>query len=180
MRHIIRYTLLLILFCVLHHSVEAQISESEIEAAYIERFTRFVEWSDDAPNNTTKTVFVITVLGENTFGSSLDNLFKELKIKNLPVSLKYTHHYNEVVGSDIVIICHSERKRLQKILEFINSKPILIISDSEGFAEEGTHINMYVDNSNIRYEINQDEIKKTGLKVSSLLLSSAKIVKTDD
>lgn len=180
MRNIIRYTILLTLFCVVHQTVQAQVSESEIKAAYIERFTRFVEWPENALNNTQKTAFAITVLGENTFGSSLDNLFNQLKIKKRSVTIKYTHNYKEVLGADIVIICNSEKKELQKILDFISSKPILLISDSKGFAQKGTHINMYVDNSYIRYEINQKAIEKTGMKISSLLLASAKIVKTND
>ena len=44
----------------------------------------------------------------------------------------------------------------------------------------GSHINMYVDGNYIRYEINQKAIEKSGLKVSSLLLTSARIVETDD
>jgi hypothetical protein len=39
---------------------------------------------------------------------------------------------------------------------------------------------MYADDNYIRYEINQDAIEKSGLKVSSLLFASAKIVQTDD
>ncbi|MBI9058894.1 MAG: YfiR family protein [Labilibaculum sp.] len=158
----------------------AQISETEIKAAYIERFTRFIEWPTSTENNATKKSFKITVLGDNTFGSSLDNLFKDLKVKELPVILKYTRNYTEVLGSDIVIICNSERKKLQEILQFIGSEPMLIISDSEGFAQMGTCINMYIDGNNIRYEINQKTIKKSGLNVSSLLLASAKIINADD
>lgn len=180
MRVLLKQSIILVILCIIHHSIQAQISETEVKAAYIERFTRFIEWPTNTLDSTTKASFVITVLGDNPFGSTLDNLFKELKVKNLPVTLKYTHNYNEVEGSDIVFICNSERKNLQKILQFIGSKPILIISDGKGFAQEGTYINMFVDGNKIRYEINLKALKKSGLEVSSLLLSSALIIKTDD
>ena len=44
----------------------------------------------------------------------------------------------------------------------------------------GVHINMYDDDNYIRFEINQEAVEKSKLKVSSLLLASAKIVKSDD
>lgn len=180
MKQIIRYITFLMFFTAFNQTVHAQISESDVKAAFVERFTRFVEWPTNAPGEKTKSNFVITVLGENTFGSSLDNLFNELKIKNRPVSVKYTQNHNELGESDIVIICSSEKRQLQSILESIESEPILILSDSEGFAHAGTHINMYVENNYIRYEINQKAIETTGLKISSLLLASAKIIRTDD
>ena len=180
MKRIIKNTIFLILFCVLSTLTQAQISETELKAAYIERFTRFIEWPTNIDNNTEKTNFVITVLGDNTYGSSLNNLFNEYKIKELPVTLKYTNNYNEIIESNIVIICNSERKKLRETLKFLETKPILIISDSKDFAKEGTYINMYLDGNRVRYEINLKAIEKTGLKVSSLLLNSAKIVETDD
>jgi hypothetical protein len=44
----------------------------------------------------------------------------------------------------------------------------------------GVYINMFIDDDYIRYEINQDAIEKSDLKVSSLLLASAKIIKAND
>lgn len=176
MRQIIRHTILLIFFGILHHSVQAQISESEIKAAYIERFTRFVEWPHEFANN----VFKIAVIGENPFHTSLDDLFAEIKVKNLNVEIIYTNNTNDLPKVNLVFIAGTEKKRINEILSAIGEKPILIISDSRGFCKMGTYINMYADGNNIRYEINKDALEKTGLKISSLLLTTAKIVKSDD
>lgn len=176
MRQIIRHTFLLMLFCVLHHSVQAQISESEVKAAYIERFTRFIEWPDDFENNT----FKIAVIGKNPFKSSLDDLFTKTNIKNQSVKLIYTNNLNDIINANLVFISGSEKKRINEILKAIGKRPILIISDTKGFCELGTHINMYVDENYIRYEINKEALEKSGLSVTSLLLASAKIVKSND
>lgn len=176
MRQIIRHTFLLMLFCVLHHSVQAQISESEIKAAYIERFTRFIDWPDDFENNT----FKIAVIGENPYNTALDDLFTDTKIKKHSVKLIYTNNLNDIKNVNLVFISGSEKKRINEILKAIGKRPILIISDTKGFCELGTHINMYVDENYIRYEINKEALEKSGLKVTSLLLVSAKIVKSND
>lgn len=159
------------------YSVYPQASESEVKAAYLERFTRFVEWPTDGKN---KTSFEITIIGKNTFGTSLDNLFFNVKINSLSVALKYTDNYKNIEESDIIFICNSEKKNLSQIIKVVKTKPILIISDSEGFAQKGTHINLYVDDKYLRYEINPEAIKISGLKVSSLLMSSAKIVSSNE
>jgi hypothetical protein len=176
MKQIIRHTFLLMLFCVLHHSVQAQISESEVKAAYIERFTRFIEWPDDFEDN----AFKIAVIGENPFRTSLNNLFTDTKIKNQNVKLIYTNNINDITNVNLVFISGSEKKRINEILKAIGKRPILIISDTKGFCELGTHINMYVDENYIRYEINQETLEKSSLRVTSLLLASAKIVKSND
>lgn len=157
-------------------SAKAQVSEYEYKAAFIERFTRFVEW----PNKIESKTFKIAVLGENSFNNSLDELFKGTKIKNKKVALIYTNKIEDLTNVDLVFISNSEKRRLEEILLALSKKPILIISDSEGFCKKGVHINMYVHDNYVRYEINQETIEKSGLKVSSLLFASAKIVTTDD
>lgn len=176
MRQITRYAFLLLLFCVIHHSVEAQISENEVKAAYIERFTRFIDWPEAFENNT----FKIAVFGTNPFNTSLDDLIAVTRIKNQGVKLIYTSKLDDLTHVNMVFISGSEKKRINEILQAIHHKPILIISDTKGFCELGTHINMYVDENYIRYEINPEAFEKSGLSVNSLLLASAKIVKSDE
>ena len=56
----------------------------------------------------------------------------------------------------------------------------LTISDNGGYGKEGVIINLLLIKDYIRYEINRETLKKSGLKMSSLLLDSAIIVKADE
>lgn len=168
------------LFGVIHHSILAQISESDIKAAYIERFTRFVEWPQELENNNFNDTFKIAVFGNNPFKTSVDELFADVKIKGQNVEIIYTNKLSELTKVNLVFLSSSEKRRIKEVLTEIGEKPILIISDSKGFSKMGIHINMYIDGNHIRYEINQEALEGSGLKVSSLLLASAKIVKTDE
>lgn len=167
---------ILFLFLLLTNVLYAQVSEYEYKAAFIERFTRFVEWPEEFENDK----FVIAVVGKNPFKNSLDELLADTKIKNLNSEIIYTNNINELSHVNLVFISGSEKKRLNEIITAIAEKPILIISDSKGFCKNGTHINMYNDGNYIRFEINEETITKTGLTVSSLLLASAKIITTDE
>lgn len=166
----------LFLFLLFVSSTYAQVSEYEYKAAFIERFTRFVEW----PNEIESDTFKIVVLGKNPFNSSLDDLFTGTRIKKQNVQLIYTDEIEDLTNVNLVFISSSEKRRLKEILIALSKNPILIISDSKGFCKMGVHINMYVDDNYVRYEINQKTIEKSGIKVSSLLFASAKIVNTDD
>lgn len=169
-------TIIVFIFLLLAGALKAQVSESEYKAAFIERFTRFVEWPKNFENNT----FKIVIIGKTQLKNSLNELFENTKIKDLNVDLIYTKDINDLKNANLVFICDSENKRLDEILEVIHDLPILTISDTDGFGTTGIHINMYNDNSYIRYEINPESIKKSKLNISSLLLSSAKIVETDE
>jgi hypothetical protein len=176
MKQIIKHTILLLLLAVINHTVQAQISESDVKAAFIERFTRFVEWPEEFADST----FKIAVIGKNPFNTSLEDLFNKKEVKNQKAEIIYTNNISDLTNVNLVFIAGTEKKRMKEILSAIGEKPILIISDTEGFCQMGTYINMYIDGNHIRYEINVEALEKSGLKVSSRLLASAKIVKTDD
>ena len=167
---------ILFLFLLFAGSLHAQVSEYEYKAAFIERFTRFVDW----PNGIEDDTFKIAVLGKTPIMASLNELFADLKIKDKDVEIIYTDEISDLKNANLVFISSSEKKSIKEILAFTGKYPILTISDSRGYGALGVHINMYEDNNYIRYEINQEAIIKSNLKVSSLLLASAKIVKSDD
>lgn len=167
---------ILLFFLLLMGSLQAQVSENEFKAAFIERFTRFVEWPIDFEDNT----FKMVVIGETPLKNSLEELFENTEIKDLDVELIFTTELNELQNANLIFISNTEKKRVEEILSITNTLPILIISDTRGFGTKGVYINMYMEDNYIRYEINEKSIKKSNLKVSSLLLNSAKIVETDE
>lgn len=174
MKVLVKYILLLtiILFQI---SAVAQVNENEVKAAYIERFTRFIDWSQ-----TQDSLFVVAVVGKNTLGNSLDILFEEETINDVPVVVNYYDDYHNVNDAQVIFISKSEKKNITNIIERFSDSPVLLVSDTKGYANAGSHINMYRDNNHIKFEINPNAISKSGLKVSSLLLASAKIVETDE
>jgi hypothetical protein len=54
--------------------------------------------------------------------------------------------------------------------------PVLTVSDTTGFAEQGVLINFYVSQKRLHFEINEPAFRKAPLSVSTRLLEIAKIV----
>ncbi len=168
---IIYFVLLLLPICAF-----AQTSEYTIKAAFLERFTRFIEWPEESAVSDTTESFVLGVIGENPFGSILEQLYATQKIKNKEVEIQSLSNQDEISGCHLLFISKSKEKELSKILSLTKNKPILTISDANGFAENGVLINLYLAENKIRFEINETAVKVSGLSISYLLLNAAKIV----
>jgi len=153
-----------------------QESEYQIKAIFLEHFTRFIEWPESSSVSDTSRPFIIAVIGENPFGSILEKTYGEQKVKNKKVEIRYISSPNKINDIHILFVSSSAEKILTAILNRTKNKPILIISDTNGFAEKNVLINFYFVGDKIKFEINEKAIHESGLTVSYILLNLAKIV----
>ncbi len=168
-------TIMLILISVSTAS-EAQIEEYTLKAVYIEKFTRFIEWPRESGIDDTSKPFVIGVIGETPFETVLKKSFSTRKIREKNVVVRRVSGADEISGCHLLFISNISKERLQKLLSSIKGKPILTVSDVEGFALSGVLINFYVLNSKLRFEINESAVRESNLIFSYKLMQIAKIV----
>ncbi len=157
-------------------SAVAQQSEYTIKAVFLEHFTRFIEWPEPFEIDDASDPFCVAVIGENPFGSTLDQIYSEQKIKNRQVEIRYISAPDEITGCHILFISSSNKEILPEILSRTRDKPILTVSDTNGFAENGVLINFYLAENRIKFEINERAVHESGLIMSYRLLSLARIV----
>ncbi len=167
---------LLVLFSLLPVWASAQSSEYLIKAAFLERFTHYVDWPESSDISDTNKPFILGVIGDNPFEDYLEQNFSEIKIKNKQVEIRFYNAVEEIEECNLLFVSQSEKKRIPEIIAFTKNKSILTVSDSKGFAERGILINMYVLNHEIRFEINEKAVNQSDLLVNYLLYSSAKII----
>lgn len=148
-----------------------------LKANFIKKFTLFIEWPFSSDEEYDSEPFIICVLGTNPFNGSLDSVFSGKKIKNRRVVLQYITDISEISGSSILFISESEYKRIDKIVDYTKNKPVLLIGDTRGYAERGVHINFFIQNEKIRFEINNNAAKNSGLYLDYKLLSLARQIK---
>jgi hypothetical protein len=153
----------------------AQPSEYAIKAEFIERFTRFIDWPQEAFPSP-EAPFVLCVMGDNPFGDYLERLARERRVKDRKVRLLQIARVSEVDACHLVFIAASERNREREVVARTQGKSILTIGDTPGFAEVGVILNFFLEQDRIRFEINLDEARRTGLTFSSKLLKLARVV----
>jgi len=166
----------LFLFLFLPVVTLAQESEYNVKAVLLERLTRFIEWPEESTVNDTSQSFILGIIGKNPFGSILEQVYSNQKIKDKKVEIRYISKIKKIPGCHLLFISQSEKKALSKILSFTRGKPILTIGDTKNYAEEGVLINFYFVENKTRFEINESEAQKSGLFISYRLLNLAKIV----
>lgn len=167
---------ILILFFTSAVSVSAQVSEEVLKAVFLERLTRFVNWPPTSDVNDTAEPFIITVLGENTFGPVLEQLYETYKIRNKIAQVRVIKDLDDLGSTDLLFVSSSEKNQFDEIIRDVSGKGVLLVGDTAGFAQAGGHVNLFFVQNKLRFEINEKAIKNEDFKVSYLLLRLAKIV----
>jgi hypothetical protein len=173
-RHIVSAVVVLALIVGVAVARGEQAAEYQVKAEFLERFTRFIDWPSGGEGHGN---FLIGVIGDNPFNNDyLEQIAKNRRIKGRHVEIRRLTEPAQAEGCQIVFICASERDRLRRILSHTESKPILTIGDTAGFAAAGVLINFYTSGETVRFEMNETAIERSGLKVSSRLLKLARLV----
>lgn len=173
-RSIATFCLLVNCLLILAEGVSAQEFEYQVKAEFLERFTRFIEWPADSQLSDPKSDFRLCVIGKNPFGSYLQDMAEEVRIKGKPVKILEISQPSQSEGCDLLFVSRSEEENIPSILQYTGNKPILTVGDGEGFAKRGVIINFVKAGSRIVFEINPDAVKRSRLRVSSRLMGLAR------
>jgi hypothetical protein len=157
-------------------SLHAQISrEYALKAAFLYNFAQFVEWPAEAFPEA-DSAFVIGVLGEDPFGSVLNDTVSGEAVRGHRFKVERYRRVEDALACHILFISQSEERRLERILGALKDRPILTVGDFEGFALRGGMIRFITEGNKIRLRINPAPAKEAKLTISSKLLRVAKEV----
>lgn len=151
-----------------------QVSLSELKAAYIEKFTLFIDWPEEEFSNKDK--FVIGYYQNDEFIEVLQAYLMNLSLKQKPVEFLFINSYNDVNKCDMIYIPELSIQKRKTVLNGLEAAPILTVSHAKHYAKYGVHINFYVEKGKLKFEINPEALKKSKLKASFHLLKLAKII----
>jgi len=148
-------------------------NEYQVKAIFLYNFTKFVEWPADPANEP----IVIGIIGEDPFGNWLDEAIRGKTANGHKLVVRHLKGGEEARACQVVFFSASEVKRLHTTLDSLTGASVLTVGEKEGFAEEGGIINFTLEDSRVHFEINVDAAQRAGLKISSKLLSLAKVVR---
>jgi hypothetical protein len=148
--------------------------EYQVKAAYLFNFLKFVEWPDDAFSDSLAP-FVIGIAGDDPFGESLPQVIVGKTIQGRDLVIRKYHAGENMRGCHILFINVSEKKRLPQLLAGLKGSSVLVVSDMVGFLNEGGMIQFLSEDNRIRFAINVDATGRANLKISSKLLSLARV-----
>lgn len=150
--------------------------EYQVKAAFIYNFAQFIQWPDRAfsdPN----APFVVGVIGQNPFGDKLEAAMRNKAIAGRPVTVRYLDSPGEIAGCQLLFVPGTEDDDLDDIFKWVSDRPILTVGESSKFLDAGGTIEFLIEDGRIRFEIDPDSAAKADLRISSKLLSLARIYK---
>ena len=155
------FIIVLFLFSVLWTVVGA--SEYKLEIALVYKVSKFVYWPEKSLSE--QASFGVCILG-NTHKGKAFFILQKRKIKSLPIKI-YNLNYSDEIDSQcqVVVIDPSRNVYLDIILKEIIKKPLLTLSSMEGFAKKGGMIEFLVKTKPIKFAINLDKLKSSGIDV---------------
>ncbi len=152
----------------------AQPKEYHIKAVFLFNFVQFVEWPDDAFADA-NTPIAIGILGDDPFGPSLDEVIQGENVKGRPLTVLRARRLADLSDCHLIFVSRSESRRLDDVLSQLANRPILTVSELEGFARRGGIIAFFSDGKKVRFEINPASARRVELKISSELLGLGRI-----
>jgi hypothetical protein len=133
------------------------------------------EWPQGA-FATAQSPFAICIFGKDPFGNSLDEALASKTIADRPIVIQRTKDKMELRQCQMVFVSHSEAERVADVVAQLEGTNVLLVGESEGFAESGGMIEFTLEQGRVRFSINPDAAEHANLRLSSKLLALAKIV----
>ena len=152
-------------------------SEYELKAVYLLHIIRYSTWPKDTFKND-KAPIVLQVVGKDPFGSVLEKTFEGKKVGGRKIEVHRSRGIPTKIDAHLVFCSGLSKKGRDQLIGLCTRKPVLLIGESKGFAEDGACVNFFLEKRKVRFEINTGAAKQAGIELSPQLLRLAKIVKT--
>ena len=150
--------------------------EYRIKAAFLYNFTLYAEWPSSAFESP-EAPFVLAIAGEDPFGNELDAACRGKTVKGRVIDIRRYEQASEVSEGHLVFLPDSQAKNLGVILRRFRDSPVLTVGEAETFTRSGGVIRLFVEQNKVHFEVNTDAAARAKLKLSSKLLSLAKVVR---
>jgi hypothetical protein len=145
--------------------------ELHVKAAYLFNFGRYVSWPQQTGD------VVIGVIGHDPIVDVLEKTIAGKTINSRAYRVRIFAAAEQIDRCDILFLPRSEARHAPSIFTAISGKPILTVSDLEGFSNDGGMIEFLLIDDTLKFDINLAAAQKSGLQISSELLRVAHDIK---
>ena len=147
---------------------QANFGGDAVKAAYLYRFTQYVEWPA-----VPKSAFVIAVMDAPSVAEELAKLLSAHSILNVPVRVRSVHATSEIADAAMLYVGAEPAERLRSVISAVASRPLLVVTDSQEGLSLGSTINFLNIDKHIRFEVSTTAAERAKLHVSAELLAVA-------
>jgi hypothetical protein len=158
-----------------HPTGAQQMSEIQVKAAYLFSFAKFVKWPPEilpAPSDPIR----LCILNDVSFQTQLDLIARNKSIDGHPILVILVQDIEQSRRCHELFISSTAKHNPLPILESLRGTTVLTVGETDGFVEGGGIINFIVQDDRVHFQVNQKAANQAGIRMSSQLLSLAKLV----
>ncbi len=144
-----------------------------VKAAFLFNFAKFVDWPALPPG----APITACVVGDDTIAAALVETVRGQGINGHAFEVQRPQDSTEWPSCHLLFVSGGAIRQSTDGLDAVKSLPVLTVSDGKGFAQSTGIIEFYLDAGRMRFAINVDAAKRSGLRLSSRLLGLAKIIR---
>jgi len=152
------------------HAAADSVSEDSVKAAFLYRFTDYVEWPAPALQGTQ---FTIAVLDDPGVAADLEHIVAGHQVKGRTAQVKLIHRAKEAAAAQMVFLGSGDADAHRRFIAGLTGQPVLIVTDEDQGLEKGSTVNFMLVDHKLRFEISLTAAARSGLRISSELLSVA-------
>lgn len=145
-------------------------SEDAVKAAFLYRFTGYVDWP---PQALAAPQFTIAVLDADGVVTELQRSLQNRAVQNRPAQVRAIRSIRELNGAQMLYVGARHKDELRHMVAQVAGRPVLVVTNEDGGLEAGSTVNFLLVDQRVRFEISLDAAQSAGLKVASELLAVA-------
>ena len=157
--------------------VDRTAAETQIKAAFLYKFSAFVEWPTRAFASP-ESPFAIGVIGADELAAQLEQIVKGRTALERPVVVRRMRRGESVAGIQMLFIGQTEGARLAEILASAKGQSVLTVTESEDALSHGSMINFVSVDDKVRFDVALPQAERGALRISARLLAVARKVLT--
>jgi hypothetical protein len=153
--------------------VTQSIPGSALKAALMLNFVKFTEWPARPPD----LPFRFCVMDNDVVADALTRTVAGQAVSGRALQVTRLDRGGDLSSCQLLFVAERDTRRLAALLEEARRFPMLTVSDIEQSASNGVMIEFFIENGRQRFAINVETLERSGLKISSRVLTLAKIIK---
>jgi len=153
----------------------SEAKEYEVKSLMLGHFFGYTTWPASSFESEIDPIRLL-VVGKDPFGKLLEAKLGKLTIGKRSIVIERAAKVPERVVAHAVFCGELSAEDRSLLLARTKGRPILLIGETPGFAEDGACVNLYFEDTHVRFEVNPDVVKRNGLSLSSEMLKVARLV----
>jgi hypothetical protein len=154
----------------------ASYSEDAVKAAYLYRFTQYIEWPE---SSTHQIPFIIAVVDAPGVAAELRKILPTHKVKNTEAQVREVTRLQDLGTAQMVYVGPATADR-RDIIVALSAKPVLVVTDADQGLGMGSVLNFVMQNNRVRFEVSLVAADRSGLRISAELLGVAARVQSSE